>query len=287
MHRLRTFFQTVLRTCSDVGFYRTLRKRSLRTGTGYAYALLTLLSFVGILALAIPVVTVIPSGSAIDEKLEDLRVLYPEDLTLTIDNGLLTSSDPKPVVIPFPTFIDQEALEDEGQTVRSLATIDTSASVEDYPARGSLVLLTRGGIVIPEESGYRVISYPKEPLTITREEYVDGLARLRSMLPMMLWVLLAFSVLVLPFIAGALSLSWHLLWLLLPTFVLWLIHRLRKAKLSYGALYRLSLYGMTPVVLLQALSSLVGLGRGIFAGFWSLVLLAFMYVVTTKMATKK
>ena len=42
MSRFRAFFQSIIASCRDIAFYRTVRKRPLRMCIGYAYALLTL-----------------------------------------------------------------------------------------------------------------------------------------------------------------------------------------------------------------------------------------------------
>ena len=296
MQLLSRFFATIHRSLTDVSFYREALKGRLRSGIGYLAALFYMLWILQIGFFAATVVPYIPQAQAFLERhLTIAQSTFPADLEIMIDGGTLSTNSANPVVVPLPDVWQQALTEgDEPFPFSSLAVIDTTASVEDYADKGGMVLLTQSSMIFADkDNGLRVMPFSEFELppgfTVDKamvDELAGGVRPMLASVQPLLWGIFAFSVLLLPLLLTGLSLVGRMLWLLLPVLLLWTFVRARGMRMQYGDIYHLSLYGLTPVILVSTASSLVHFPFGMWLSLG--VFLAFMgYVLTQLPAAKK
>lgn len=295
MQFLSRFFTTIQRSLTDVAFYHDLLKGRLRDGVWYLTKLLFVLGTMEILFVAALATPYIPSAETfLRDNLATAEQVFPEGLEVTIDNGKLSTNSAEPVLLPIPdAWADVFASDDAAMTFSSLVVIDPAASAEDYSAKGAVVLFTETSAVFPDSDGglrvFPLADLDLPPAFVIDNTMVDGLAEsVRSMLSSVqpiLWSVLAFCVFILPFLLTAFSLLSKMLWLLLPVLLLFAFAKARGLGRTYAEIYRLSLYGLTPVILVSTASSLVNFPLG----FWLslVVFLAFMGYVLTQLPSAK
>lgn len=290
------FFTTIQRSLTDVSFYGALYKGERRSGIGYLASLLFVVWFVTIAFFAVTMGPAIPKAEPfLRTNLSIAQSIFPEDLVITIENAQLSTNKEGRVVVPFPEPWERvlSANDDRDEAPASLAVIDTTATVEDYAAADALLLITKTSIVAPDkDTGLRVLPLSDldlPPGFVIDRPMIDDMASnvvefLPSVTPI-LWGVLAFCVLLLPLFMMAFSLAGYLLWLLLPVLALWLFSYLRGFSFCFREIYHLSLFGLTPVVLISTAASLVAFP---FGGWLSLgVFVLFMGYVLVQIGSKK
>jgi hypothetical protein len=153
---LSRFALTIWRASTDAFSYvADFAKRTAGSGLGYLYALRVTLAFFGLLPFAIGLAVVAPhAGTFARDQLATLRDWYPDDLVLTVTGGVLSTNAEEPVVLDLPAAW---AGMDDGDT--HAVVIDTSASIDDFDAYATRVLLTRTAAVVRDDNALRVIEY--------------------------------------------------------------------------------------------------------------------------------
>src|SRR5690606_17254147 len=109
--------------------------------------------------------------------------LYPENLVITIKDGVLSTNAEEPVFIDIPEL--HEAPETE-----HFITIDTEASIEAYLDYKTLFLVTDSEVVYPESDYEKVMTYEVIPLdsieenaTINKDNYTVFVQEVSSFFP--------------------------------------------------------------------------------------------------------
>ncbi|OGJ58070.1 hypothetical protein A2881_05000 [Candidatus Peribacteria bacterium RIFCSPHIGHO2_01_FULL_55_13] len=206
----------------------------------------------------------------IGEAKQTVPDLYPVELVLTFSGAELSTNVEEPYVLPLPPKWeaallssedeqDEEDDEDEPQFTH-LLVIDTTATVEEYPEYETAVLLTKTAVIARDDNGLRVVFYREfqkpgtSPIIINRELYNEVTAKALPFLdfiPAIIFTLAVFAVLLLPWIAAPFILLGYLLYLLVFTLLAWVLAAIMSRKFTYGELYKLGMYGLTPAILIE------------------------------------
>lgn len=249
-----------------------------RTGRGVGY-FLVLTMFLAVIKTALISAVVAPSlGIFLTKIRENLVDVFPSDLELKIQNGQVSTNVRQSYTIPFSQLqrLLPQATSDlaPGLPVEeNFLVIDGKAKIEDFLKYKTFLLLTNSGVVISEQDNgaFRYYPIPRDTnLTIDRRTIRVMWSRIS---PMTDWVV--------PGVVGVVFLLmflyypiWHLVYLIFGAFLLVLLLRAARVKLSFRAAYRVGLYSITVPLVLDFILSIF-IGDGAIPLFFTLVFLLF------------
>lgn len=266
-----SFFLTIKSTVWDPAFYRA-KAAEPRGAFAYYFKLALLLSVVLTAAFCIF------DGPRINAVLSALPAevvaYYPDDLEVTLADGVISTNKPQPYALPFPDKLRSEDADDEPT---NLVVFDTDATfnVEAYKAYDTIALVTRDALVLEDNDGIKVVptsDFKCEEgeqctYTLTNDKLAFYMSKVEP-----------FTVYVLPILAVGMLLVLMLLYifgllaLLLTAALSYLILRIPGLpRLNFGQTYRLCLYAVTPALLITTLLSVLNNITGVHAyggGFW-------------------
>jgi hypothetical protein len=279
---LQRFAITIWHASTDALSYVTdFSRRTTGSALGHLYALSVTLAFFGLLPFAIGVAAVAPSIRTLaNDQLGVIQRWYPDELVLTLTGGVLSTNVQEPYVLDLPT--EWRTVDADGPA--HAIVIDTSASIDDFAARDTAVLLTRTSAVVQDDNGIRTFDYAEADganLTVNEALVTDVTIGLSAYTPMLPWIASGLALallLVLPWIGGGFLWLGNLFFLLWATVITWIISAIAGRGHRYGELYRLSLYGITNSALLSFALAMTGLPLG-----WATYILFFTwmtYVIT-------
>lgn len=288
MNSLKAFFTRVTQCAIDPASYRTLRDKGLGSAYWYLYRLLFLTSLVIVCWLAAGLVHVLPQIRSTSSEIEStLPTLYPKQLVVKVQSGTLTTNVKEPFEISMPAKWQKYVGEGgEGKLSKNLAVFDTKGNPQDYEKYETVVLFTKNYMVAGKDNGeLRMIPYDRleKPLDINYNDYQDGLkksyAAFKGFVPIAKTIVIA-SFIVAPFLFAGFALLWWMFLLVVSTLLIWLVTSMAKWPYTFGQIYRLSVFGATPVIILGMLFWLVGVSIE-----WVLQIFFFvwMYLVLKKL----
>ncbi len=280
---LTRFALTIWRTSTDVRAYASdFAHRTTGSGLGYLFALTTTLAFFTLLPFAIGLAFIAPRADEFaNEQLDVVQRWYPDDLVVTLTGGVLSTNADEPVILDLPP--EWGELDEDGFI--HAVVIDTNASIDDFAAYETAILLTQRSAVVRDDNGsLRVFAYSAEENVVVSEAFVaENIAlakQITPMLPMIAFVVVLALLLLAPFVIGGAMWLVQQLFLLWATLVVLLVSAIAGRGLSYGALYKLSLFGLTNSLLLDYALTMVGVNLHwiawlLFFGWMTAVVLAF------------
>ncbi len=228
-------------------FYFTLRFRSLRAAFSYFYTLLTGLSF--LVALSALFVLVPPVTSFIHRVPGYLNAFYPDGLTLTIKNGIISTSRQESYSFPLPNGLKESAA--IPPHVDRLIAINTREDrlAEHFSEYHTLLLVGKDTLVYRDERGIQTIPASELPdATVSRQSLDHTVARLRSFLP-----LLAPAAVLVAFLASFLLLNFTLLYLAAGAFAILIFTKIKHASLTYRQSFAIALHAATLPLIVSVL----------------------------------
>jgi hypothetical protein len=243
----------------DSSYYADVAKAKFSFSLKYLYLLMGFTVVISTLPLFIFTLTALPSLTRnIPQTKQQIAEAFPQDLSMTIVNGELTTSTPQPYAVKL-----SQITHDPNDNL-NLLTIDTTASFDDYDGMKTSILMTKKYIVIPNSNNrnYRVMKYPTSviPLEINPTTYKDAVTRFvwpildRSNL--IIGGLIIVGILLIPLISMS-KVSLTLLGLLFLTLVSLLIFRIQKLNYSYKQLFRIGMHAITLSVVVDTFLSLL------------------------------
>lgn len=265
----KRFFTTIWTALTDTHAYVDIfaRKR-IGNGMGYLYWLCVTVTFLAVLPLAIGLIYVTPKSEAfINTHLTVAQNLYPDDLVITLSGGILSTNQDEPVLITLPAEWQSGTEE-----FTHLVVIDTDATVDDYDAYDTGILLTETAAVARDEKSIRIFTYSElsaemeegqklEPIIINEElvgQAVTGMRAFATYVPWILSALVLILLLAAPFIGGGILWIANVIFLAWATIILWIISALMGRHHRYGELYTLGLFGVTGPLILNNVDDYIG-----------------------------
>lgn len=275
MRRVKFFFQVLVKSLTDFGYYREIAKAKFWFSFKYLYFLLFLTSLFWGIFFATKALSFVPQAPKIVANAKTTVLgLYPKELVVTLKSGKLSTNVKEPYYLDFPGLPTH------------LIAIDTKAKESDFVKYKSVLLLTRESMVAMDgETSYKVfpLSEAKTDLLVNKALY-DELAKkilpYFDYFPYVLYALAAVSIVILPFVSASFSLAGKLFLILITSLLLFFLAKIMKKNLSYGKIYQLSLHALTLPILLGLVARLANFPL---PGFVSaLILLVFMGIVIKK-----
>lgn len=259
---MKKLFQTIGSAIYNPEFYRGARTEPAKDAWKYYF------KFVLIAAVCFTLIVgsrLVPFFMSVftEENLNKVINHFPEELTITIKDGVASSNVKEPYAIKVPTSLKNKLNELDANTPRppiaqyeNFLVIDTGAGfdIEKFDSYQTMALLTKD-LLISEKNRGGELSIQRLAglgnLTVNREvirSWGEKILPLKKfLLPLFILGL---------FVAGFFTIGvMNLLILVAFAFVAWLIILIRKMGLTYGETYRLGLYALTAPILVNLVMS--------------------------------
>lgn len=247
MHKIATFRYILIRSLTDRTYYHELLSTPFKFSLKFLSALIFLIVTINITALSIQLAFFIPDlPQNLDAFHSRVSQIYPKDLEITVENGLLSINKPTPYDIDIPELNQQI---DVDHTI----TFDPQAEISDFDSYDTLMLVTDQEIIYKNYSvpntPYEVLPFSQiqESTLINRQDYDNLMAQLDSVFDSLKvsapYLLAAFTVIA-PFLFTLISVAWELFNLILLTAILYFVSRAFKVNLSFWKLYQLGMHGL-------------------------------------------
>jgi hypothetical protein len=281
--KLQAWAKRVWTIASSPAEYRTLRTPFLGKAIKYLYVLLLAISFLFALKTAIALAAARPALSQFMENVkQEIPLLYPEELVLTLSGGKLSTNVEEPYSIALPASWRPDTPE-VADMPKNLLTIDTNAHIEDFESEDSFALATETALVmVDRDEGYRVMKFDRfskeegKTIVIDRALYLQMVEKgftILSFLPLLLVIFGFLLLLLFPFLMAGSLLLWMLFYLLLATLFSWILAKIMKSPLGYKELYRLGVFALTLPILISIPMKLLGIQ---IPGAFSLIFFIFL-----------
>lgn len=269
MNLIKRFWTNLKNSFYNPSFYSSLKNQPLKKGIKFIIALSTL--YVILVAASISIL-ILPQLKKISVS-DYVDANYPQNLEITIKDGLVKTNVEEPYTIPIPE-------NDKAEGFKNLLTIDTTkdVSLDAVKNSGSVVYLSKDTLIINKsDQELRAISLSKVKDTTLNKDVVKRLGvKFLHYFWLGLPLIILFGVLLgIVFIAAS-----YLLFLVIGAFVPMLIAKFKHQKLTYKEAYKLSLFMVAPVIILDNIATLLNIRSLSFIGM--ILVLAIVSFVNIK-----
>ncbi|MFA5136732.1 MAG: DUF1189 family protein [Patescibacteria group bacterium] len=260
MNRLKTFWRTGFKSLTDPEYYSHILKARFTFSFKYLFLLLFFVFLVKTIFIALNMTPLLPKvPSYVKDSKEILKNLYPPGLTIMVKNGILRTNVDEPYFIPFPKKLN---IKDT-----YLAVIDTQAQLNEAQKYKTVFFVTKNAILYPDtrsSGGYKVFFLNKydKLIILNQDSYnriYNGIVPYFKYLPVVIYGVFVLTFLLLPVFGALLYMSGIMMYLIILTFVLFIIARLLKKNVHYGQLYRMGMHGITFSILFDLAKSTIGI----------------------------
>lgn len=251
-------FDVLKSSIHDPVFYRAIGERRTSSAFGY-FALLVLVS--SLISSVVPVVDIATFIFQPSEKKDALRneilTLYPSELAIRLENGVISTNVAEPYAIPLPDAFKEE-MEASVRYPTNLLVIDTGKSISsnDFETLDTIAILGRDsvGFYDPEKKKVEIQSLEG----VSRESFVLDSGKFASYVGIAERFAKGFGIALLfliPILVFSAKLFGFLVYLLFGALVIWVVAKIRGAAWSYGTSYKAGLHLLTLPILYGILSS--------------------------------
>ena len=271
---MKQLLENIKKSIYNPAYYQELLSRRLSYSWKYYSAFSFALALLFTITTSVPLVPKVMD--AIHEAPGAFFAYYPDELTLRIDQGIVTSNVVEPYFLPVPRLL-QEKLE-TNDTLLSLAVIDTMTpfTMEAWDAYKTGIWIGRDQIAMSDGSGgLRIESFgPQTNLIVDEALFREIEAEIEPYYklfpPLMVLAI---------FLGMLIALGINFVYLLLgAALIFFLGHLLLKQPWSYGTSYRIGLHAITLPVILSTLFTLVALPSYRVPFLFSVVMLVIVFV---------
>ena len=270
---MKEFFSLIKRSIYDPIFYQELLIRPARFSVKYFLGLSLLLSVALTIALSLPIIS--PVNKFLSTLPGQVLAVYPDELVLHVEKGVLSSNVVEPYVVEIPSFW-RGAMMGSGYT--HLAVVDTSATVtpEQFAAYQTPLWLSRTNVIIADNNhGLRIQPYGAQTSFTLSEALVSTF--LTHVEPYFVWV--APTIVLLLFVLFFTVLLFNVVYLLFGALLIFLLGRFGlKQDWNYGTAYRIGLHALTLPVLADVFLTMGSFSFHVFPFIPTVLLLLIVYV---------
>lgn len=248
---MKNVYKTFKKTIYNPAFYQNITSITLSESFRYYFKCTIMLAAVMTIALAL---FFIPAGSVFIKKDASglVKNYYPADLTVHFEKGEASTNVVMPYLVPVPGVASTTT------AMKNLLVIDTQHEFDKKTFEGfkTYALLTKTDLITGNDNGQITIqSLRAVPTgTISQGMLLSLIEKAQQLfVPLVIvGVIVLFVILVLGYLIYLVPL---LLFALVPLLISWI----RKAQLSYGAAFRMSLHAIVPALVIKTALNLLGL----------------------------
>jgi len=220
----------------------------------FSYSFKYLLVFALLFALVFTIVAtikVVPVVKALQDKAPELANYFPQDLVITIKDGVASTNAPEPYFIKIPT----QRLKDGNTDIENFIVIDTKTQVDldKFRAYKTFVMLSKDSIIYMDDNG----KISAQPLSSVKDFKLD-----RGVITDLIDKAKPFIVVMYPvtfvgaYIIGYATVIWKMAYLLFGTLLIWIIAKVKKLKIGYKGSYKVGMQLVTaPIIVVSILSA--------------------------------
>lgn len=237
-------------------FYKQIRSASGGRAMGFFSKITLIQTFITVVVLSVLTFIVISSFYS-KIGIDKVVSYFPSELTVTTTAGQISTNVTEPYIIPLPADL---ASDDSNMTRRTqnLLVIDTKAvpSADEFTKYDTQLLITKEYLITKKSSSeisiQKITGIPDMVIDQSKWSLLVHKAAswLRVGLPIV--ALIAFVFFFVIYFIG------NLFFVLIFSFVAWIIQHVRKDKISYGQAYKVGLYAVTLPTLLGSLTGIFG-----------------------------
>lgn len=269
---MKNFFITIKKSIYDQDFYESLLTSSLSSSLWYFVKFSLMLSLVLTVVLS---VVVLPTVNRFAQAIPDAATsLFPNDLVLTVQGGVLSANTNGPYALPIPPAFANDLQKEGYEHMVVIDTVD-DISVARYNDMHTLLWLARDGYVSQDShGGLRVNGYgPKMEGTLDKTHWQALVARVQ---PYLSWISVIIVLAV--FLTMFLYLLANIIYLLLGALLVWAVGRfVLHQRWTYGTSYRVALHAFTAPALLGAIILALGWSFGRMPFFTAILMCVVVY----------
>jgi hypothetical protein len=252
---MKAFFKTFWKSISDPSYYKELFLTDFSFSLKYLFFLLFLISLIGGIIFSARVVMYLPKlPGFIAQAKSTIRVFYPSELIITVEDGKVKTNVKEPYFIEFP--------EEFGATEAHFITIDTRARFEDIERYDTTVLITDDTVFYADDPGYKTVPISKGMNIVFNknvyDQFIERVLPYLDYLSMAVYVLIITSLVIWPFLGAGLALAGRMIYLLFTSVVLWVVIKIMKKDLTYQKIYQLSIHALSLPIIFSTILGFFG-----------------------------
>jgi hypothetical protein len=246
MKRLKNFLQKIKDTAYNPSFYQQIPHEPIERGIWFLF----LINVLSILIISITLLIVAMPTLATFSMSDYIEGQYPDELTITIKEGIVGANVDVPYYIPLDS--------DEESDPANLLVIDTTEGLtfETISSYDTVAVLTRDSLVVSKSEGETRIFSLEEIGDFTFDKNL-AMSWGETAMTWVYILMVPFALLLIGIVV-CFTLGWHLLVCFLYALVPFFAAKLFKKKLTYIGGYKVSLYALVPAILLSTVLSLFG-----------------------------
>lgn len=265
MNRLKAFIYTLKNSLVNISYYKDLLSVSTKFSIKYVLMLGIIATVISTLNIAIPLIPGVKE--TVDEGINYIRGMYPEDLVITTKEGEWSINQPEPYAIPTPDFMQMNKESIEKYDINedyyyeniknNLIVFDHDGTINDLDLFNTYMLLNRANLIVVEERG-RMQTYPVDSfqdIEINNDMYqsfIDNIAGLTKYVPTLIVSLVLIGT-VFYYIV------YRLIYLLVVALWLFAIGKIKRLDINYKDYYKISAHTMTLPLLLELIFALTNI----------------------------
>lgn len=248
----KSFFTSVLSFFYNPAAYQTVAKQSFSKAFDQLLILMTLVSFTLIIVAGVGLWKL---RETVQNELPKFEGSLPDDISVSIHDGIFESNLPQPYFIPQEPFTNHDSV--KGTTPTYLFTIDTQTpfSLEQMEEYNSIVWLTKDRVYVSQSNGdLQYFAYPEKLDQAFDKTDLQNLPRLAwtvAKFPLMFGAIFFFIGMV---FATALGI---MIYLAFVSFVWFFLSLLFGAKKEFATCYKLSISALRPTLFVFGLLALL------------------------------
>jgi hypothetical protein len=232
-------------------FYKALPlSRTLGSSIKYLAKLSLLVALVSLIILSFK----IPGFyREVKSAITSFTTSYPEDMTLSVKDGIASTNRTEPYIIPVSQFASTDNLENKENSDReNLLVVDTSKSfsVEDFDKYSTYAWITKTELVMVKNSSsdqIQIAPFSKMgKWEINKAWILDKQTIILKILPWMIPIYILLSYIYffsINFFVTLISLFFH-------AFIIWLMSKVKKVELSYKNSYKIGIHTQTLFIII-------------------------------------
>lgn len=231
-------------------YYNTVvLNETLGKSIKYLAKLSLVVAFIGVLVFSFSIPKL---KSEIKKGIATFAERYPNDLVVSINNGIAQINKPEPYIVKLPENLlnkdDTKSLK-----IDNLITVNTGESfnLDKFREYSTLSLLTKKELVMMQSEKGDVSILPLSNMgnvEITKAFVLEKEAWAYKALP---WAMTALVPLIYPFIFLGIFIS-TLISLFFYAAIVWVILKSKKVKVNYLLSYQVALHAVTPILIIGA-----------------------------------
>ncbi|PIP64766.1 MAG: hypothetical protein COW16_04495 [Sphingomonadales bacterium CG12_big_fil_rev_8_21_14_0_65_65_10] len=280
MKFIKTFVHVLKKSLTEPKYYQDILKTSFWFSLKYLLILNLVLMLIESMILTITILPTINKKTELikNEIIKQSKDFYPRELVMSINKGQLSTNVKEPYFFNPPEIIKLLQKNTSDNILYSnFITIDTKANVEKFREYRTLFLITKDSIVVPDRQKnmktFRVSQFSNNfnfnlDYAKYNKFYLKTLPYI-NLLPQIIFLGLIIFIILMPWFGALFLTIGNLFYLLWTTCLFWVFFKIKKKSVTYYQLFRLGMHGITIIILVGTLASLlkIDLGIGLFTSF--------------------